>query len=65
MISFSELNDIILLHGFELSSQIYCNNLVEPIGLHVKILDDALRQIWQEELLCSFINAFLYFNSVA
>ena len=28
-------NDIISLHGFELSNQIDCNNLVGPIGLHV------------------------------
>ena len=27
--------DIISLHGFELSNQIDCNNLVGPIGLHV------------------------------
>ena len=26
--------DIISLHGFELSNQIDCNNLVGPIGLH-------------------------------
>jgi len=28
-------------------------------------LADAWRQIWRKELLCSFINAFLYFNLVA
>ena len=52
-------NDIISisLHGFELSSQIDCNNLVEPIGLQ----SNSNR----EELLCSFFNAFLYFNLVA
>ena len=27
--------DMISLHGFELSNQIDCNNLVGPIGLHV------------------------------
>ena len=32
---FTEWSDIISLHGFELSNQIDCNNLVEPIGLHV------------------------------
>ena len=60
-------NDIISLHRFELSNQKYCNNLVGPIGLHVIfwILADAWRQIWREELLCSFINASLYFNLVA
>ena len=31
----SDKNDIISLHGFELSNQIGCNNLVGPIGLHV------------------------------
>ena len=31
----NEWNDIISLHGFELSNQIDCNNLVRPIGLHV------------------------------
>ena len=53
---------MISLHRFELSNQIDCNNLVGPIGLHVIILADAWHQIWreellwQEELLCSFIN---------
>ena len=32
---FTEWNDIISLHGFELSNQIECNNLAGPIGLHV------------------------------
>ena len=32
---FTEWNDIISLHGFELSNQIDCNNLVRPIRLHV------------------------------
>ena len=49
---------MISLHGFELSNEIGCNNLIGPIGLHV-ILADAWRQIWREELLCSFINAVL------
>ena len=30
-----KINDIISLHGFELSNQIDCNHLVGPIGLHV------------------------------
>ena len=47
------------------------NNLVGPIELHAYILADAWRQswreelLWRQELLCSFINAFLYFNLVA
>ena len=32
---FTEWNDIISLHGFELSNKIDCNNLAGPIGLHV------------------------------
>jgi len=32
---FTEWNDIISLHGFELSNQRDCTNLVGPIGLHV------------------------------
>ena len=32
---FTERNDNISLHGFELSNQIDCNNLIGPIGLHV------------------------------
>ena len=32
---FTEWHNIISLHGFELSNQIHCNNLVGPIGLHV------------------------------
>ena len=32
---FTEWNDIISPHGFELANQIDCNNLVAPIGLHV------------------------------
>ena len=32
---FTEWNGIISPHGFELSTQIDCNNLVGPIGLHV------------------------------
>ena len=32
---FTEWNDIISPHGFELSSQIDCNNLAGPIGFHV------------------------------
>ena len=32
---FTERNDITSLHGFELSNQIDCNNLVGPIGLYV------------------------------
>ena len=45
---------MISLHGFELSNQIDCNNLFGREEL-----------LWREELLCSFINAFLYFNLVA
>ena len=68
----SDTREVISLHGLELSNQTDGNNLAGPIGFNVifKILADAWRQIWREELLwrellCSFINAFLYFNLVA
>ena len=68
---FTEGNDIISLHGSELSNQIDCDDLVGPIGLHVifwlmpgvKFWEEEL--LWPEELFSSFINDFLYFNLVA
>ena len=35
MCHFTEWNDIISLHGFEVSNQIDCIDLVEPMGLQV------------------------------
>ena len=54
--------NFISLHGLELSNQVefgWTNRVARFT------LADAWRQIWRKELLCRFINAFLYFNLVA
>ena len=68
---FTAWNDIISPQAFEFSNQVDCNNLVDTNRVTRYSLSDAGRQIWgeevlwREELLSSFINAFLYFNLVA